>query len=597
MSKILQLFLLSTLIILSTQKTITFGTNGQYTDFQSVFNAAQPGDVIEILEGTYTQRLETYSGASGTVDNPIIFRPAKNAKVIIDGSSTTLSQDVSILSFKNLNYVNIEGPIEIKNSNKGGVEVIDSQNVKISGLTIHDTQKWGMVVSGDYIEVENNEVYNCVLDNTNSKANSGWSSCMMSWARNYNQGKMSSFVTWKSNKIYNGWGEGLNLILCENCVAKSNTVTDAFSVLLYMDNARNVLIDGNILRQTDDSHNNVNNFRACGIAFGNEDWMSNPINTENITIANNLIIGTRMGFGYWSFNNYYYTDIKIYHNTMWNTLGAALYISSPKNFGKAKNCEAINNFLYIQDQYWSIDIGKTEKSNWVIKNNYYYGSDNAVSDCQGKWTSSVEVSSIFKADPKYDCKNAYFKDLTISENCFYPSLTGSELKNGLYVNIAKDFFGCDRNKKSTTIGFSESSTCGNNDNTEEESEEETEDGENDLKYVTFEVQKATSYGQSVIMIGEGELLGNWAAKNAKAMTWTTNNIWVVKLNADEIDFESFKFAVVVNGVITEWSGGSNKSFKKSVLVDNINNGKSNSIGSCSYTFVNSENNAKVSCSF
>lgn len=42
---------------------------------------------------------------------------------------------------------------------------MDVSNVKISGLKIHNTQQYGIVISGENNLVTNNEIYDFVLDN------------------------------------------------------------------------------------------------------------------------------------------------------------------------------------------------------------------------------------------------------------------------------------------------------------------------------------------------------------------------------------------------------------------------------------------------
>ena len=146
------LFLLGFSLI--TSKTIT--TN----DLASALSQAVPGDTIELKSGTYSS--VPYGLKSGTAGKPITIKAAANANVVFTGTSTSY-----IFSAHAAQYVNIEGPFELKNA-KVGVGLTQAQHVNISGLKVHDIQYQGIVVTGHYINVFNNEVYNCALENKNT---------------------------------------------------------------------------------------------------------------------------------------------------------------------------------------------------------------------------------------------------------------------------------------------------------------------------------------------------------------------------------------------------------------------------------------------
>ena len=148
------------LISLITSKTIT--TN----DLKSAISQASPGDTIELKAGTYSS--VPYTLKSGSAGKPITIKAAPNAKVIFIGSTTT-----NIFDVYNIQYVNIEGPFELKNANIG-IKLTQVQHINVSGLKIHDVQYQGILVTGHYNNIFNNEVYNCVLENkSKSKSRDG----------------------------------------------------------------------------------------------------------------------------------------------------------------------------------------------------------------------------------------------------------------------------------------------------------------------------------------------------------------------------------------------------------------------------------------
>ena len=466
--KLLGLLFLVNLSLFSS-RIITVSQNG--LSLVDAMYQTQPGDIIEIKGGVYTSRQNFWGWRNGTESQPITVRPAAGETVVFDGSSVSYDEEVAFVSFYRVSNFIIEGPIEIRNSAQGGFQVIESINVKVSGLHIHNVKKWGLLVSGENIVVEDNHVHDCVMSNEYSTADYGWSQCVMTWAWDYNRGEMSKNVVWQRNNIHDAWGEGIDVILCDNCVARQNTITNTFSVIIYVDNSRNVVIEDNVLRQTTEKYNNNKGFRPAGIAIGNENWMSHPIPITNVTIKNNLVIGSRIGVGYWGWSNYY-SNIKIYHNTFWRIIGAALYIDSPSQQGKAQDCEARNNFFYISDKYWAGTVGYNEKNGWTFGSNFWYGmswlplSDTGSTTSKAQDMGNVQPDQLFYADPAYNCdNNNYWNNKEIAKECFRPSVKPVSWynlnKSGTRIvkdSVTDDFFGCSRNQNSPSIGLAETTT-------------------------------------------------------------------------------------------------------------------------------------------
>ena len=57
---------------------------------------------------------------------------------------------------------------------------MDVENVKISGLAIHNIQQHGIVISGRDNEVSGNEIYDCFMENKENgkKLDYGWQQCI-----------------------------------------------------------------------------------------------------------------------------------------------------------------------------------------------------------------------------------------------------------------------------------------------------------------------------------------------------------------------------------------------------------------------------------
>ena len=191
MKNLLVLLFLVELSLMSS-KTITS------SDLKDALSKASAGDVIQLNSGTYSS--VPYTLKSGTKQNPITIKAAPGAKVI---------------------YANIEGPFELKNA-FCGVKAMNVNNVKISGLTVHNTQQHGIVISGENNEVSGNEVYDCVMENkaTAKTITSGWSQCVAAWSITNDQ--FSKNILFENNYIHDAWGEGLDFLKCDGCSAINN---------------------------------------------------------------------------------------------------------------------------------------------------------------------------------------------------------------------------------------------------------------------------------------------------------------------------------------------------------------------------------------
>ena len=214
----LLLFLLGISFVIS--ETITSN------DLSDAISKASPGDTIELKSGTYSS--VPYALKSGIEGKPITIKAAPKADVVFIGTSTNCIFDTNGIS-----YVNIEGPFELKNA-YCGAKLMNSTHVEVSGLNIHDVQYQGIVVSGHYNTISDNEVYNCVLENksTATTREYGWSQCVAVYGISH--GVMSTNIVFKNNKIHETWGEGLDFLECDTCSATGNIITNGFSMNIYI---------------------------------------------------------------------------------------------------------------------------------------------------------------------------------------------------------------------------------------------------------------------------------------------------------------------------------------------------------------------------
>ena len=94
-------------ILLITTKTIIT------KDLQNSLSQAEPGDIIELSSGTYSQSPYKFS-KSGAPDNPIIIKPQSGASIKFTGSN-----EGCIFELNGISYVNIQGNMELSNAKCG----------------------------------------------------------------------------------------------------------------------------------------------------------------------------------------------------------------------------------------------------------------------------------------------------------------------------------------------------------------------------------------------------------------------------------------------------------------------------------------------
>ena len=541
-------------------------------DLADAIAKAAPGDTIEIKAGTYSK--VPYGLRSGTEGKPITIKAAKGAKVIFTGT-----QSSCIFDTYGISYVNIEGPFELKNA-YCGAKLMNSRYVKVSGLTVHDVQYHAIVVSGHYNTIENNEAYNCVLENkyTTQSREYGWSQCMAVWGTSW--GVMSTNIAFKNNKIHEAYGEGLDFLECDTCSAIGNEITNGFSMNIYIDASRNILVDGNTLRVNTDSYNTKWG-RACGVGMAPE---SGGISIDNITIQNNVMIGTRMGIYFFTMgNDASYNKIKILHNTLWNVFVTPIWFRAPAN--SPVGCEMKNNFIFHTGE-----IEFAPKSSWSLGYNYFYNTYNLPGiyyDSTSKSAQTLDLNGIFNNNG-----NCNYWDQNLPAECLRPSKnpgyfklfhTGTKPTNV----VEKDFSGCERSTRTPSIGaFEYSEGCGEEVEPPTDVPDETDSTtpaptpaptEYNIK---FKINYCTPGGQHVSVVGSH---CSWNVGTCPAMTHEGNCSWTTILKkGNSLNF-NYKFVIASGSSASRWESDPNRVLNGANLVKAVEKSANGKYENCNYS--------------
>lgn len=340
-----------------------------YRTIEKAASKASAGQTVYVRGGTYTQVMQTVK-ANGTSNDWITIRPYENEQVILDGEGAGISESKSIINISDSSYVIFQG-FEVRNSTGRGISVYESEHIIIRDNKVHDVQTRGIGGSGHYLTFEGNEVWNAVRQNESKNMNGGWAAGMSTWT--LSDGSLSTNIIIRNNLVHDTWGEGIIALLADNVQIENNTVYDTYSVNIYVDNATNVNINSNYLYSTGSTYNrNDRSYPATGINLANEQYgTSNPL--HDITISNNLIIGTGRGINFWqdSNNSNYensYQNVTIVYNVIKDTHSHALKFSEvSSNFRSPSNALLQNNIIYTGLDGNSIDLGN--QSTWVILHN------------------------------------------------------------------------------------------------------------------------------------------------------------------------------------------------------------------------------------
>lgn len=430
----------------------TGSSTAPYATLNKAVSVVSAGKTVCVRAGTYSTAKMTIS-AIGTASSPIIFTkdPATSGAAILDGSNTSVGGGQSLINISGAKFVTFDG-FEIKNSSADAIDVNDATNITISNNVIHDIKDHASVMTGSNITFTGNEVYNAALSNLNdSYGSGGWPGTVMTWQKS--DGTMSSNVNFTNNYIHDNWGEGIIAIFLDGSLVQGNRLRDDFGVLLYVDRAKNVKVDSNYVVMTTNSHNKSGS-RPDGIMMAVEQSSggTNIPSISNVTISNNLVLGTNYGIGYWQdtgngSSNNTYSNVHIYYNTVKDTKSTALWIDAVgSSYPAPSSSDLRNNVIYKGANGNSMQLNNS--SAWTLSNNDWP---------DGIPSPDSTTKGSFAADPLF---------VSPSTSGVYPSIPdGYKLQasspargKGINVAITTDYYGLLRPSVSTDLGFAQVGT-------------------------------------------------------------------------------------------------------------------------------------------
>ncbi|HVG25783.1 MAG TPA: right-handed parallel beta-helix repeat-containing protein [Thermoanaerobaculia bacterium] len=334
--------------------------------FRTVSKAAlvaQPGDTVNVRGGVYYERVRIPS--KGTASARIVFRSYPGERATIDGRD--VAANTAVVHITSAEYVDFSG-FEVRNGPFIGINLWYSKQIRVLDNDVHDFY-WNGIYSGadsrgfaSDVTVSNNSVHNVAnMNQYHTLADGGWPGAVVL--------AYTDRTTVTRNRIFNNDGEGLITLRSDYATIQKNELFDNYSCELYLDNARFVTADGNLIYSTGNSRWFRGGYPAAGIAIANETQAIMNPSSDN-TFTNNIVIGTRWGFYYGNFESGGgLRNTKVMNNTFYGTKQSIVNIEA--DAGHA-NSVIQNNIFFSTGSSNPTNAGT---NGVTYRNNLWYGGN------------------------------------------------------------------------------------------------------------------------------------------------------------------------------------------------------------------------------
>lgn len=345
---------------------------------------ARGGKLVLVRGGVYRQQQVIDHG--GDASNPLIFAAWPGERPIIDGAGVWIARNRGLIQVQASDVV-IDG-FEIKNSVGRGVSVYSSDRVTLRRSYIHDIKYKGYGGSGNDLVVEQNRFRNLVTSAQWGNFGVPWDGGISTWHRPPSY--LSHGFKLLNNDISRVWGECVIPIFTHGAVISGNRIVDCYSVSIYADNARSLLIDRNMIGRSSNEFNRRDNNRAAvGVGLAVEKYDIGSFRVDQVTISNNLILRTDRGVSFYDDPNHSpanntYQRVVIAHNIICGNDYEAIqfpFVRGAWPFGNAIK----NNVLCRGQAGRAGTVSLSQTGPWSISHNAY--PDGIPSLDYGSWIS------------------------------------------------------------------------------------------------------------------------------------------------------------------------------------------------------------------
>ncbi len=400
---------------------------------QKALDNAAAGQTIYIRKGTY--RGINYFRHSGSEGKYITLRNYPGEKPLLTSDS-----EGAVINLSGCDHIRIEG-LEIgcfsASIAQGILLDADEDHIIIKNNDIHDlvTTKPGENEEGEanailcYGEGETKEgsINNiCISQNKIHNNTTGWCESVSVTGN-------TEYINIINNTVYNNTNIGIdfygNAGYCRKpeldqpryCIAAGNDIYGcvcdyAECAGLYVDGARDVILDGNI------SHNNM-----YGIEIGSEERKDDyPV--KNIIVRNNIVYenpcgGIRVG-GYDKNKTGYVKDTRVYNNTLVNNGQGDDGWNGELCFVKCDSVDVKNNIVYKDNSEYPMvggDLPIEYVKNVTFDSNIYYspaGAEEIYFEFGGNGQEGIDAFNAFTGGKDLFGKPDFNSDYSLNKNSY-----------------------------------------------------------------------------------------------------------------------------------------------------------------------------------
>ncbi len=339
-----------------------------FKTFAKGISVLQPGDELQVMPGTYTEKMNINKSGTASAYIKITGVPG-GAKPVIDVGNGSGYGITVAASYK---YLKVEN-FEIKNTSTMGAS-FSGQYIEIRKLVIHNTGDHGLYSDGQHIIIDGNEVYMSNLNYQSRTASSGWGSGIKLRVN-------SDDVTILNNYSHNNYGEGIAATRTKNVVIKDNKVFDNYAVQIYVDNSINTTVERNFMGcNANTGFEYLTGQRPNGVAIGEEQYDSWGAQLSDIMIRNNIVINCSTGLASWTGDvaNGGLKNMTVAYNTFYGMTKTSLTLEVDPY--KTQNSIIQNNIFH------NVSGGKlcalNLKTGITLGNNVWVGNT-AITECSG----------------------------------------------------------------------------------------------------------------------------------------------------------------------------------------------------------------------
>lgn len=256
------------------------GTQAQpLQTLQVAFDRLLPGDVLEVLDGTYSVSSNTLLNAQGTANLPIIIR-STSGNATIDGSGMNgsfSSRDAIFL--ENAEHILIHG-LKIRNAPRAGMRISGGQFITIQAVNSGNNGVWGIFT--DYVDDLNllgNECFGSAVEHGIYFSNSADRVVMRG---NYCHDNNASGLQINADPVLPGDGITTDALIEDNVLARNGAGGGA---AINLASLRDSVIRNNLCYDN----------QASGIVLWDDGFSSNFGSKNNLIIHNTVVFRSGEG--------------------------------------------------------------------------------------------------------------------------------------------------------------------------------------------------------------------------------------------------------------------------------------------------------------